>query len=97
MKSVKRFEIIIERLHARDVTDALESAGVTGYSMVRDVIGTGDRGDRAGDELTDVFRNCCIIVAVPVEVANHVIEAIRPLLKAYGGVCLVSDALWVNH
>lgn len=97
MKSVKRFEIIIERLHARDVVDAIERAGITGYSLLHDVTGKGDRGDRAGDELTEVFRNCCIIVAVPVEAANEVVESIRPLLKAYGGICLVSDALWVNH
>ncbi|MCC6130940.1 MAG: transcriptional regulator, partial [Acidobacteria bacterium] len=25
------------------------------------------------------------------------LESLRPLLSRYGGMCLVSDALWVRH
>ena len=28
---------------------------------------------------------------------SQVIEAMRPILKRYGGICLVSDAMWVIH
>jgi hypothetical protein len=29
--------------------------------------------------------------------ATRIIEAMRPMLKRFGGVCLVSDAQWVIH
>ncbi|MEM1355318.1 MAG: transcriptional regulator [Planctomycetota bacterium] len=91
MKPVKRIEIVIGAAHARGLTDALKRAGVPGYTLIRDVQGTGDRGDRGGDELTDVYRNCYLIVAAPEDVVPPLLEAVRPMLDRYGGMCLVSD------
>lgn len=97
MKPVKRVEIIIESLHARDVIRAIELAGIDGYTLIRDVAGRGDRGDRSGDDLTDASRNCCFIVAADPERAPALLEALGPLLKTYGGVCLVTDSQWLWH
>jgi nitrogen regulatory protein PII len=97
MKPVKRIEIVLEASHTPALLRALAAAGAPGWTVVRDVQGMGDRGERGGDELTDVFRNCLVIVACPVETAATLVESVRPLLQRHGGVCLVHDAQWVRH
>jgi hypothetical protein len=59
--------------------------------------GMGGRGERSGDELTSVFSNTYIMSACPPETAQKVAKELRPLLKRYGGACIISDALWVGH
>ncbi len=97
MTPVKRIEIVIDRIFVDQVLSALDRAGGTGYTLLRNATGKGDRGERLGDELTDVFSNCCVIAAVPVEHAPRLVEAIRPILREVGGMCLVSDAQWLLH
>lgn len=97
MRSVKRFEIVIGKLHLDAVTRVLEAAGAEGYTVIRDLTGSGPRGGRRGDDVTDVFRNCMVLCACSPEVAGRLIEQLRPILKTYGGVCLVSDSMWVEH
>jgi hypothetical protein len=41
--------------------------------------------------------NVLMTIACDERQANQVIDAIRPILKRYGGICLVSDAMWVIH
>jgi nitrogen regulatory protein PII len=97
MQTVKRVEIVTDAREMRQVCAVLEAQGVTGYSIVRDVIGKGERGIQSGDELTDVFKNSYLLTTCSAEKVADLVEAIRPLLKKRGGVCLVSDALWVKH
>jgi nitrogen regulatory protein PII len=97
METVKRLEIIIDSMHTQQVLKALRSAGATGYTVIRSASGSGDRGERRDDELSGVFSNSYILSACGVELAGKVVEALRPLLKKYGGVCLVSDAQWLKH
>jgi nitrogen regulatory protein PII len=97
MDPVKRVEIVIDQVHLPAVLAALAEAGATSYSVLHDVTGKGDRGMRRGDGLTGVFRNACVIAAVPADDAARIVEAIRPILHKAGGMCLLSDALWVVH
>lgn len=97
MIDVKRIEIVIDAAHTPALLTILKVVGMPGYTLVRDVQGTGDRGERGGDGLTDAFRNCYLIIAVPEEAAEVIIESTRPLLERYGGMCLVSDAKWLKH
>lgn len=97
MQNVKRIEIITDSLEMREVCRVLEGLGVTGYSIVRDVTGRGERGVQSGDELSSVFSNSLLLIACAPEKAPGIVEAIRPILKKRGGVCLVSDAMWVMH
>ena len=75
----------------------VKRAGATGYTLIRDVQGFGDRGDRTGDELTNVYRNCYLIIAATESLTPTIVEAARPLIERHGGMCLVSDASWVKH
>lgn len=97
MKAVKRVEIVIDAAHTPDLVKAVKSTGATGYTLLRDVHGSGDRGDRTGDELGNVFRNCYMIVAATETTAAQIANAVGPLIKAHGGMCLVSDAAWLEH
>jgi nitrogen regulatory protein PII len=92
MESVKRVEIVTVAVQRPALLAALEKAGVPGYTVVRHAEGFGDRGRREADELTDVFENVYVLVACPPEVAERVAAAVRPILRRFGGICLVSDA-----
>ena len=97
MRNIKRLEIITETLEMKHVCAVLEREGVTGYTIVRDVVGWGERGEQSGDELTDVFKNSYLLTTCADAELERIVEAVRPLLKRRGGVCLVSDAQWVIH
>ncbi len=97
MKPVKRIEIIIDSLDVKMVLQDLEDIGITSYSVIRDVIGSGDRGARSGDLLNDAMKNSYILIACDDTEAEKITEALRPKLKRYGGMCLVSDAQWLTH
>ena len=97
MQAMKKVEIIVDSVELRRVSEVLDRLGVSGCSVIRDVRGKGDRGTRGGDELTDVFRNSYILTVCSLEQVDTVVEAIRPILKKWGGVCLVSDCAWVKH
>lgn len=97
MQAIKRIEIITDVLEMREVCRLLEAHGVTGYTIIRDVVGKGERGVQLGDELTDVCKNSYLLTTCDAEQLEAIVEMIRPILKKCGGVCLVSDALWVKH
>ena len=97
MQPVKRIEIVADSVELPEIVALVERAGASGYTVIRDVQGQGGRGLRANDTVTDVFKNSYILVACPPDVATRIIEQVRPLLKHYGGICLVSDAQYIMH
>ena len=44
-----------------------------------------------------VFQNCYLMAVCTPDIAARIVEMIRPILKSYGGIALVSDCLWVKH
>lgn len=97
MQAVKRVEIITDALEMKEVSAVLEAHGVSGYTVISNVTGMGERGVQSGDDLTDVFKNSLLLTTCSSEQVGEIVEAIRPLLKRRGGVCLISDAHWVVH
>ncbi len=97
MKPVKRIEIIMDSLDVKMVLQELHDLGITSYSLIRDVVGSGDRGARSGDLLNDAMNNSYILIACNDVEAAKITEALAPKLKRYGGMCLVSDAEWLQH
>ena len=96
MMPVKKIEIIVDALELPAVVKLLEAAGVSGYTIIKDATGKGERGTRGG-ELSGTFINSYVMTACPPEQVASVVETLRPILKRYGGVCLVSDAHWLIH
>jgi nitrogen regulatory protein PII len=97
MKPVLRVEIVIESAFTPRVLEALSAVGLSDHTLIREVQGRGDRGERRGEELTDRDRNCLILVACEPDREAALTGALRPLLARYGGMCLVSEARWLRH
>jgi len=97
MHDVTRIEIVIDSLEADALLAALERVGVSDYTAVKGVFGKGSRGTRGGDPFSGVFDNTMVLVAVDPSLTDAVVDAVRPLLKSRGGLCLVSDAKSVAH
>jgi nitrogen regulatory protein PII len=94
---MKRVEIVIDALELSAVGQVLDRCGVSGYTVIREVTGKGDRGDRSGDDLTGALRNGYVLCACTEAQARAVTDAVRPILRRFGGVCLVSDCMWLDH
>ena len=97
MTPVKKIEIVADSLEVDAITRVLDRHGVSGYTVIRHVEGRGQRGERRDDEITGVFANSYVMTACPADQVAGIIEAVRPILTRFGGVALVSDALWVVH
>jgi len=97
MRDVKRIEIVVEAAQADKVREAIDEAGIDGFTLLHAVAGRGERGERAGDGLSDVFQNLVFVIATPEEHVDGFVEKIRPILQRTGGICLVSDARWLKH
>jgi nitrogen regulatory protein PII len=97
MTAMKRVEIVTDSLELSAVCNALNLAGVSGYTVLRDVTGKGNRGDRIDDDMTGALRNVYVLCGCTEPQARAVAEAMRGILRLSGGVCLISDCLWVEH
>lgn len=97
MKPVTKVEIIIDSVEVGNVVKLLDEIGVSGYSIINDVVGKGHRGVRSGDEFTDLFKNSYIMVVCEEKEMHKIVEAVRPIIKKFGGVCIVSDVIMRIH
>lgn len=97
MVKMKKIEIIAEAAEIENIIQIFESLDVSGYTIINDISGKGGRGNRFADELTDVFKNQYILTVCDEQKATKLTEAVCPLLKKRGGVCIVSHVLWVKH
>lgn len=98
MKPCKRIEIVIEETLTRRVAKLLESLDAPGYTLIPRASGQGDRGTRRGDDPTGALSNSVFIIACnDDEIVERIVDGIRPVLSRAGGICLVSEALWLRH
>ncbi|MBT9148224.1 MAG: hypothetical protein DDT32_01994 [Syntrophomonadaceae bacterium] len=96
MIKVKKVEIIANCMDARTVVKEMDQIGIDGYSMIRGVSGRGKHGKTREEGYTDTMASCYIMAACPEAEAEALIVAVKPLLKRFGGVILVSDAQVVD-
>jgi nitrogen regulatory protein PII len=97
MKAIKRVEIIVPRSQLNQVAKLLDREKMPGYTVVPEVTGKGHRGVRDGAGLTTAFSNSYLLLACDQEELDRLQEPLRELLTRYGGVVLVSDAMWLIH
>jgi nitrogen regulatory protein PII len=96
-KAVKKVEIITNSVELNEMKRVLDRLKVSGYSIIPGVTGMGDRGRVEGDEMTGVCTNVYLLVVCSEEKSLEVTEAMRPVIKRCGGICLVSDATYLKH
>lgn len=97
MQEVKKIEIIIDTSWVEDTTKILDSVAVSGYTIIEDTSGKGDRGLSCPDIGCSFSNSYIITVCTNERQLNNLVQKITPLLKKLGGVCLVTEAKWVNH
>lgn len=94
---MKRVEIVVDSLHLPRLLDVLRKAGVPGYTVLSGAEGYGDRGDQHADEVSGVSTNAYVMLAVSPQLLPEITAATKPLLRDYGGICLISDCQWLDH
>ena len=97
MQDIQRVEVVIDSIHVKQVVELLRDAGVTGYTVIRNASGWGDRGPRVPDGVSGVFENCVVLCACDQPRWDAVAEDLREILQRYGGVALVSPAQMMRH
>ena len=97
MKALKRVEIVVGTLESSKVIKILDDNKIDGYTMIKNVLGRGDKGIKDGEVLHNAFQNTYIIVACSAEELESITEPLRTVLTKSGGVCLVSEAQWLVH
>ena len=92
LSPLKKLEIILEGERSAFATDLLDRAGVKGYTIVNHLSGKGAHGFHQGHLMfneDDVL--VMIIVAVPEELLNTLLEGFAPFFNEHSGVVFVSD------
>ncbi len=98
MESVKRVEIITGAASEfAEVEKVLREFGVTGYVVHHDVMGRGDRRVESIDPLTGDTQNLMIQTTCSPDRVDSLIEALRPIIRRFGGACIVYDAECLIH
>lgn len=94
MKTVSRLEIIVSSMEVPKILEVLDKTGVAVYSVIRDVVGKGLFGTVSDDMdfASSSLSNAYIISFCPPENLTQVVDAIRPVINKYGGVCYLSEA-----
>lgn len=96
MHTVKRIEIVIDKPHVPHVRRALNEVGVSGMTVFEAISGSGDRGERSGGELSDAQVNHCVLTTCREDQIDQLAALVEPLLRRYGGLCLISDVLVIR-
>ena len=98
MKPCRRLEIVVESAMVNTVIELFKELDIPGYTLVPDIRGCGDRGLSWADDLAGDATNSLFLVACDEpEKVDALLESLRPILSRSGGICLVSDAMWLRH
>lgn len=89
MHLAKRIEIISDSVELGRILRSLDKAGVSSYTIIRNVAGKFD------DLSTDLDNVYIIVFCLPDQV-KPVMEVLRPVLNKFGGSCWISDVTEVR-
>lgn len=96
MHPVKRIEIISDSVELGKIVEGLVKAGVSSYTVIRNVGGKGIKGTTSSDlDMTMVENDYVLAICAPDQVKT-VVENVRPILNRFGGICLISDAMEIR-
>jgi len=89
---MKKVEIIVRGEHLECVIDILESAGVSGYTIIHNLSGKGQHGFHEGHLMFNEEDVLDMVISVmPEEKVEVVLEGLRVFLNKHSGVVFVSD------
>jgi len=94
---IKKIEIITDGSLQSRMILAVDATGVSGYTIIKDVAGKGLKGTKDGHGISGGFKNFYMMLCCDETEARKVVEAVKPIITKYGGICIVSDAHWIIH
>lgn len=92
LSAVKKLEIIVEGEHQEFVTDLLERAGVTGFTILHNLSGKGSHGFHESHLMfneNEVLN--MIIAAVAEDSVEPILGGLSPFFNKHSGVVFISD------
>ena len=93
---MKRFEIVVGVEQLEQLTELLDRCSVRGYTVVKNIGGLGSRGVRDPSDVLLEQENVMVVLACKEDQAQRIVNELRPVLKSLGGMCLISDCLWLE-
>ncbi len=98
IKAVKRVEIVVSHNIINEILTKLDELQITGYTMVPEVAGKGDRGVLSLSNVGfGTYANSYIIISCSSETAENIAREMYAYLSKFGGLCLISDSYQVDH
>ena len=97
MKPTCKVEIIIDKVRVRAVLEVFETHGLSGWTRLRVEAGAGKRGERRDDDPGGATASRLLITTCRPEKLDALVDDLRPIMKRYGGACIVSEAQWVAY
>jgi len=89
---MKKVEIIVRGENLESVLDILESAGVSGYTIIHNLSGKGRHGFHEGHLMFNEEDVLDMVVSVmPEEQVEVVLEGLKVFFNKHSGVVFVSD------
>ncbi len=92
LSAVKKLEIIVEGEHQEFVTDLLERAGVTGFTILHNLSGKGSHGFHEGHLMFNENEVLIMIIAAVAEDSvEPILGGLSPFFNKHSGVVFISD------
>ncbi|MCG6115335.1 MAG: transcriptional regulator [Mesorhizobium sp.] len=79
-----RIEILVDAPLVRRVTELAESAGVTGYTLMPTLAGSGSGGRWRDDQVSGAQAKLVFVTITGPRRAEALIEALKPVLDSHG-------------
>ncbi len=95
-KAVKRIEMVMHKHVIEEIEEKLNENKVSGYTIIPDVLGRGERGLHSSISL-GALQYYYLLLSCDEKDVEMIVDIVNPYLNSYGGMCLVSDASWVVH
>jgi len=97
MQEVKKVEIIVSSLELDEVIQILDTIKVSGYTVIKNTYGKGDRGISYNDLGREFSNTYIMTVCTNEKQLFYLVDELLPVLKRVGGVCLVTESQWISH
>ena len=97
MQEITKIEIIVEQVQIPRILNLLQQLNISGYTLIKDIIGSGIHGEYDGQELSDLMKNSYFIILIPEEKANALVQLAKPFLTKCGGVIMSSRVNWIHY
>lgn len=93
MKNMKKVELIIEAVYINRLLELFKKHEISGYTIIKDIEGSGGHGLKTADDVTDIFSNIYIFTVCEAVAYQNMDKDIRNFLNKYGGKCILSDVM----